>query len=115
MLKMKPIKIQIDSDQEDDGLYGITFWFFDDEIGYISFSRDDFEDPNRIYVEYTDQKNGFFIEKIEYSIKNKILELNLVGGAEFYFNKSPLVKIELNEGDWIDVDRVLNRIIETHK
>ena len=42
MLKMKPIKIQIDSDQEDDGLYGITFWFFDDEGGHGDDFCDDF-------------------------------------------------------------------------
>ena len=70
--------IAIESEYEDDGLYMITIWFTDDQIGYIAISRDlQGSCPEKIYFEWGDQSNGRFIEEFSYSFDNLILKLDL--------------------------------------
>lgn len=102
--------IAIESEYEDDGLYMITIWFTDDQIGYIAISRDlQGSCPEKIYFEWGDQSNGRFIEEFSYSFDNLILKLDL-NDPSFPQN---IVKIDMDISDFNknDIDRVLREIL----
>ena len=102
--------IAIESEYEDDGLYMITIWFTDDQIGYIAISRDlQGNCPEEIYFEWGDQSNGRFIEKLSYSFDNFILKLDL-NDPSFPQN---IVKIDMDISDFNknDIDSVLREML----
>lgn len=70
-------EIQFDHEHEDDGLYTITFWLYEDPPAYITLARDDHEDPHTIYFESLDQKYGFNSAEINYSLNGDTLFLYL--------------------------------------
>lgn len=110
MLKLKPASVQID--QEDDAFFSITFWFYDDVVGYISLIRDNDENPDAMYIECTDQIYGFEINSLLFSFIDNELILELENGKTFNFDNSSKVCIHLNKEDKERVASITNTIVK---
>ncbi|KNC90721.1 hypothetical protein GM31_03385 [Trabulsiella odontotermitis] len=99
---MTTLKVQVDKDIEDDGLYIVTLWVDLTPPRYISVSRDAYEEPDVIYIEAQDQIYGKKTTNLRYSISDSILRLYFLPGSEvfFHWNNSSEVLIKINERDW---------------
>lgn len=85
-----PIKCQFDTQEEDDGFYGVTYYFPDEYIEqnlphYIAICRDEMEDPESLYIECDNQKNGFTTNQIAYSFHGNVLTLTLGEDSNYFF------------------------------
>ena len=109
MLKLRPVSVQVD--QEDDAFFSITFWFYDDVIGYISLMRDNDNNPDVLYIECTDQIYGFEINSLLFIFIDNKLILELENGKTFKFDNSPKVCICLKEEDKERVASIINTIV----
>ena len=87
---LTPRDIQIDREDEDDGLYIITFWFDADPPRYVTLARDAFEEPDEVYVEFIDQKYGFKTRKAGYVLRGGCLTLDLGTGTFVWLATHPL-------------------------
>ena len=106
---MNIYKIQIDSEYEDDGLYSITFWFDDDPPRYLSLARDEYEDPEYIYIEYIDQKYGFKTKDIKYDFKENNISIELLNN-NFKWNNKSILEFEISLKKVEDVKKTMNNI-----
>lgn len=99
---MKTLKVQVDKDVEDDGLYVVTLWVDLTPPRYISISRDAYEEPGVMYIEAQDQIYGKKTTNLRYSISDSILRLYFLSGSGevFHWNNSLEVLIKINDGDW---------------
>jgi hypothetical protein len=99
--QMKALKVLIDKDFEDDGLYAVTLWVDSEPPRYISISRDAFEEPKFVYVEAQDQIYGKKTKNLKYSLYDSALDLYFLPDSEdcFHWNNSRKVSIEIDKGD----------------
>lgn len=111
---MKALKILVDKDYEDDGLYAITIWVDFEPLRYISISRDVFEEPDVIYIEAQDQIFGRKTTSLNYSISDFELKLYFSPSSDeiFHWSKSREVSIEINKDDRDIIQQTLKSIFQ---
>lgn len=113
---LTPTSIQIDKEFQDDGLFAITFYFEKDRIPYyITVCRDEYEEPDAVYVEAEDQIHSFKSSTIRYALCDAILTFDLSEDKEnaFFWTRSKIVDIVLCQNDIHDVKICLERLFET--
>jgi len=110
---MKPARIQLDTDFEEDGLYSITFWFQNSELpSYLSLARDEIEDPEFSYIEAEDQKYGFRANDLSFTINRENVGLSFSANSDnkFFWNESKYIEIEVPANELKKVERYLAHI-----
>lgn len=98
---MKALKILVDKDYEDDGLYAVTIWVDLESLRYISVSRDAFEEPDVIYIEAQDQIFGKKTTNLNYYISDFELKLYFSPDSDevFHWSGGQEVSIKINKED----------------
>lgn len=102
----KPIQIEIDNEESDDGFLSLGFIFnYDTHVvpHYISICRDFIENPDFLYLETDDQIYGFYTKNIKYHIEGFILKVTLEDKNKFYWSDSKSILIELNKNKITEV------------
>lgn len=111
----KPIQIEIDNEESDDGFYSIGFIFnFDPNIvpHNIGLCRDAMENPENIYVEADDQIHGFYTQSTSYDIQGTQLTILLNDDKDFYWNHSKSIVIEIPMEQVEEVENCLMAILD---
>ncbi len=104
-------KLIVETEYEDDGLYMITIWVDDDEIGYIAISKDlQGSCPEKIYFEWGDQANGRFVNGFKYSVEGGLLNIDV--NDESLSKSIGGLSVNISAFDGPEVDRVLRAIID---
>ncbi|ELY2739324.1 hypothetical protein NNQ28_16970 [Cronobacter dublinensis] len=111
---MKALKVLVDKDFEDDGLYAVTLWVDLEPPRYISISRDVFEEPDVIYIEAQDQIYGKKTINLRYSISDLVLRLYFTQDADerFHWNNRQDVSISIDKENWDEMLPTLNNIFD---
>jgi len=109
-----PIEADIDNEDSDDGYFSLGFIFnYDNNIipHYMGLCRDELEgEPNTIYIETDDQIYGFKTKKAEYSINNGILTITLLDENFFYWDKSKVINIKIDQNEIDVIEKCLESI-----
>ncbi|WGS45409.1 hypothetical protein LFL97_21955 [Burkholderia sp. JSH-S8] len=110
--EMKAVRVVMDKDFEDDGLYCVTLWVDFDPPRYVSVSRDGLEEPDVIYVEAQDQIYGKKTTDLTYSVSGNILTLSFDQDYEecFHWNDGKEFSIEVDPPDLIKMQGTLVKI-----
>jgi len=112
---MKPSRIQIDREFEDDGLYGVTFWFGEgNNPSYLSLARDQLEDPDHIYIEAEDQRYGFRVRSLAWSRRDNTIALQLDPATHhrFHWNGTSTCDITVAVAEITGVESTLAHICD---
>lgn len=111
---MEALNVLVDKDFEDDGLYAVTLWVNLDPPRYISISRDEFEDPDIIYIEAQDQIYGKKTTNLKYLLSGSILKLYFIPESTevFHWNHSQEVSININESTKYEIHSTLKKIFD---
>ncbi|MXN79374.1 hypothetical protein GR157_32195 [Burkholderia sp. 4701] len=109
---MKAVRVVVDKDFEDDGLYCVTLWVDSDPPRYVSVSRDDLEEPDVIYVEAQDQIYGKKTTDLTYSVRGNVLNFSFDQDSEgcFHWDNGKEVSIEIDPQDLIKMQATLVKI-----
>lgn len=111
----KPIQIEIDNEESDDGFFSLGFVFnFDIDVvpHNIGMCRDFIENPDSLYIEADDQIYGFNTKNIKYHIEDFILKVILEDENKFYWDGSKSILIELNKDKIAEVVSCLESMFD---